>query len=200
MFNLTDSFLKSIETTSGHFLKTLLQKSIDFSKLFSEASSIQEKNKSSSSSSELLELSEKKRQVELSAISSYQNYKSAIAKTKASESEKKSSLLALNGIKKESELLISKILEDEFVVACDSMGELTDSGEFSCLLKSCQEMNKTISFIIGGSFGLSQEIKSKADKIFSASLLTFPHRLFRLILVEQIFRAHTIISNMPYHK
>jgi len=61
-------------------------------------------------------------------------------------------------------------------------------------------MNKTISFIIGGSFGLSEEIKSKADKIFSASLLTFPHRLFRLILVEQIFRAHTIISNMPYHK
>ena len=103
-------------------------------------------------------------------------------------------------IKKESELLISKILEDEFVVACDSMGELTDSGEFSCLLKSCQEMNKTISFIIGGSFGLSEETKSKADKIFSASLLTFPHRLFRLILVEQIFRAHTIISNMPYHK
>ena len=80
------------------------------------------------------------------------------------------------------------------------MGELTDSSEFSCLLKSCQEMNKTISFIIGGSFGLSEEIKSKADKIFSASLLTFPHRLFRLILVEQIFRAHTIISNMPYHK
>ena len=103
-------------------------------------------------------------------------------------------------IKKESELLISKILENEFVVVCDSMGELTNSGEFSCLLKSCQEMNKTISFIIGASFGLSQEIKSKADKIFSASLLTFPHRLFRLILVEQIFRAHTIISNMPYHK
>jgi len=103
-------------------------------------------------------------------------------------------------IKKESELLISKILENEFVIACDAMGELTDSGEFSCLLKNCQEMNKTISFIIGGSFGLSQEIKSKADKIFSASLLTFPHRLFRLILVEQIFRAHTIISNMPYHK
>ena len=49
-------------------------------------------------------------------------------------------------IKKESELLISKILENEFVVACDSMGELADSGEFSCLLKSCQEMNKTISF------------------------------------------------------
>ena len=58
-----------------------------------------------------VELSEKKRQVELSAISSYQNYKSAIAKTKASESEKKSSLLALNGIKKESEFGIRTILD-----------------------------------------------------------------------------------------
>ena len=58
-----------------------------------------------------IELSEKKRQVELSAISSYQNYKSAIAKTKASKSEKKSSLLALNGIKKESEFGIRTILD-----------------------------------------------------------------------------------------
>ena len=58
-----------------------------------------------------VELSEKQRQVELSAIYSYQNYKSAIAKTKASESEKKSSLLALNGIKKESEFGIRTILD-----------------------------------------------------------------------------------------
>ena len=58
-----------------------------------------------------VELSEKQRQVELSAISSYENYKSAIAKTKASESEKKSSLLALNGIKKESEFGIRTILD-----------------------------------------------------------------------------------------
>ena len=58
-----------------------------------------------------IQLSEKQRQVELSAISSYQNYKSAIAKTKASESEKKSSLLALNGIKKESEFGIRTILD-----------------------------------------------------------------------------------------
>ena len=58
-----------------------------------------------------IELSEKQRQIELSAISSYQNYKSAIAKTKASESEKKSSLLALNGIKKESEFGIRTILD-----------------------------------------------------------------------------------------
>ena len=57
------------------------------------------------------ELSEKQRQVEVSAISSYQNYKSAIAKTKASDSEKKSSLLALNGIKKESEFGIRTILD-----------------------------------------------------------------------------------------
>ena len=51
-----------------------------------------------------------------------------------------------------------------------------------------------------GSFGLSSEIKKSSDKVFSASSFTIPHKLFRLILVEQIYRAHTIISNMPYHK
>ena len=59
---------------------------------------------------------------------------------------------------------------------------------------------KTICFIIGGSFGLSQEIKDNSNMVLSASLLTFPHRLFRLILVEQIYRAHTIMNKMPYHK
>jgi 23S rRNA (pseudouridine1915-N3)-methyltransferase len=47
---------------------------------------------------------------------------------------------------------------------------------------------------------LSSEIKDNSNKVLSASLFTFPHRLFRLILVEQIYRAHTIVNNMPYHK
>ena len=63
-----------------------------------------------------------------------------------------------------------------------------------------QESDKTITFVIGGSFGLSSEIKDNSNKVLSASLFTFPHRLFRLILVEQIYRAHTIVNNMPYHK
>ena len=62
-----------------------------------------------------------------------------------------------------------------------------------------QEINN-ISFIIGGSFGLSSNILKRSNQILSASLFTFPHKLFRLIIVEQIYRAHTIINNMPYHK
>jgi len=103
-------------------------------------------------------------------------------------------------IKNESKLLMSKISKDDFVVAWDSMGKQNNSEEFSYFLKSFEKTNQNICFVIGGSFGLSQDIKNNADKIFSASLLTFPHRLFRLILVEQIYRAHTILTNMPYHK
>ena len=100
----------------------------------------------------------------------------------------------------ESKLLLSKMSKDDFVIAWDSMGEQINSKKFSNFIKSFNKINQNICFVIGGSFGLSLDIKNSADKVFSASLLTFPHRLFRLILVEQIYRAHTIISNMPYHK
>ena len=54
--------------------------------------------------------------------------------------------------------------------------------------------------IIGGSYGVSKEIKTKADLILSASQLTFPHRLFKILLMEQIYRASAINRNHPYHK
>ena len=88
----------------------------------------------------------------------------------------------------------------DFIVSWDINGDEISSEGFSNFISSCQQTNKSISFIIGGSFGLSSEIKKCSDKVFSASSFTIPHKLFRLILVEQIYRAHTIISNMPYHK
>ena len=103
-------------------------------------------------------------------------------------------------IKKESKLILSRILKKDFVIACDSTGDQINSSQFSKLILRCQKNYKTICFIIGGSFGLSPEIKDNSNKVLSASLFTFPHRLFRLILVEQIYRAHTIVNNMPYHK
>ena len=88
----------------------------------------------------------------------------------------------------------------DFIVSWDIKGDEISSEGFSNFISLCQQTNKSISFIIGGSFGLSSEIKKCSDKVFSASSFTIPHKLFRLILVEQIYRAHTIISNMPYHK
>ena len=103
-------------------------------------------------------------------------------------------------IEKESKLLIEKIYKDDYVVAWDSYGEQINSETLTNFLSKKFEINKSISFLVGGSHGLSDEIKKKSHKVYSASLLTFPHRLFRVILVEQIYRAHTIMNNMPYHK
>ena len=91
-------------------------------------------------------------------------------------------------------------LKDDFIIAFDMNGDQICSKKFSDLIFNNQESDKRITFVIGGSFGLSSEIKDNSNKVLSASLFTFPHRLFRLILVEQIYRAHTIVNNMPYHK
>jgi len=103
-------------------------------------------------------------------------------------------------LERESDLILSKVLKDDYVISWDSGGEIINSKNFSSFILDCQRSKPSIVFIIGGSFGLSEKVKQKSNKVFSASKLTFPHRIFRLLLVEQIYRAHSIISNMPYHK
>ena len=103
-------------------------------------------------------------------------------------------------IEKESKLLMEKISKEDYVVAWDSFGEKINSETLASFLSENFEINNSICFLVGGSFGLSAYIKKISNKVFSASMLTFPHRLFRVILVEQIYRAHTIINKMPYHK
>tara|TARA_Y100000768_G_scaffold380285_1_gene357203 strand:+ start:3633 stop:4097 length:465 start_codon:yes stop_codon:yes gene_type:complete len=103
-------------------------------------------------------------------------------------------------IEKESKLLMEKISKEDYVVAWDSCGEKINSETLASFLSENFEINNSICFLVGGSFGLSADIKKISNKVFSASMLTFPHRLFRVILVEQIYRAHTIINKMPYHK
>ena len=103
-------------------------------------------------------------------------------------------------LNKESSLILSKISKNDFVISWDLDGDNIDSKDFSNFILDCQKLRQKIIFIVGGSFGLSPTVIKRSDKVFSASKLTFPHRIFRLLLVEQIYRAHTIISNMPYHK
>lgn len=75
-----------------------------------------------------------------------------------------------------------------------------NSKEFSNYLDKSFITNSTITFIIGGSDGLDNRIKDLADIKISFSQLTFPHQLFRVILLEQIYRAFKIINNECYHK
>jgi len=97
----------------------------------------------------------------------------------------------------EGELLLKAIDKTSYIIALDESGSLLSSQHFA---QKIEKIDKPISFIIGGAYGLSAEVKTRADSIISLSLMTMPHIFARLFLVEQIYRAYTIISNHPYHK
>jgi 23S rRNA (pseudouridine1915-N3)-methyltransferase len=103
-------------------------------------------------------------------------------------------------LKLEAELITQKIPSDSYLILCDMKGEKMSSRGFSKLFEKLIHQNLKICFVIGGSFGISENLKTKSNKMLSASNFTFPHRLFRIILVEQIYRAISIINNAPYHK
>ena len=87
-----------------------------------------------------------------------------------------------------------------FTIVLDILGKQIDSIELSKTIEKITQTNSTITFVIGASNGLSDEIKSKANLKLSFSLMTFPHQLMRVILLEQIYRAFTILNNIAYHK
>ena len=101
---------------------------------------------------------------------------------------------------KEKELLIKHITSKDYVITLEIEGKQLDSLELAKKIEGLQIYNSNIVFIIGGSYGLHQQIKDRADYKLSFSKLTFPHQLFRIILLEQIYRAYKIINNESYHK
>ena len=101
---------------------------------------------------------------------------------------------------KEITNLNSMINMKVFNVALDLRGEKLSSEEFANFVDKTLVINSNITFIIGPSDGLNEEILNKCNKIISFSDLTFPHGLFRGILLEQIYRAFKIIHNETYHK
>lgn len=98
----------------------------------------------------------------------------------------------------EGERLLKQIKDTDFVVALDENGKEFDSREFSAWLKRNQD--KHVVFVVGGALGLGNNIKKRANLILAFSMMTFPHQMARLILLEQIYRAFTIIKNIEYHK
>lgn len=97
---------------------------------------------------------------------------------------------------------IAKVLDqNSYVIVMDIEGKQMTSEDFS---KKIDEIttyeNGKITFIIGGSLGISNEIKSQANFKLSFSKMTFPHQLFRVMLLEQIYRQFRIAKNEPYHK
>ena len=105
----------------------------------------------------------------------------------------------INTIKKrEAERILPNL--KGYVIVTDIQGKKATSVELSTLIKSIGDKVGVITFVIGGSYGLDQSVKDKADYKISFSDMTFPHTLFRLMLTEQIYRAFTIINGSNYHK
>ena len=104
-------------------------------------------------------------------------------------------------IKTEGEDILSKINSDDFVITLEIEGKMISSVELAEKIQNLLTYGKTkIDFISGGSWGLSDEVKKRSNYALSFSKFTFPHQLMRLVLIEQIYRAFTIINNKEYHK
>lgn len=102
---------------------------------------------------------------------------------------------------KEGERIQKAIKDDAYVIALAIEGKQMDSVELSeKLARLGVDGNSHITFIIGGSLGLSKEVLARADEKLSFSKMTFPHQLMRVILLEQIYRAYRIQYGEPYHK
>lgn len=104
-------------------------------------------------------------------------------------------------IEAEGKRILQKINSSDYVIAMCIEGRLLSSEELSKTIDSISLSGKsTIDFIIGGSYGLSDEVKRRADLRLSMSRMTFPHQMARMILSEQIYRAFEISGNGKYHK
>lgn len=102
--------------------------------------------------------------------------------------------------KHECEEIKKHIDPKDYIIVLDIKGELLDSIELSKKIDSVFNTHSNITFIIGGSFGLDDDITNMAHYKLSFSKLTFPHQLFRVMLLEQIYRSYKINNNESYHK
>ena len=126
-------------------------------------------------------------------ISKYTNIEIIELKDEGLVEEKKA-------IELEGEKINKYIDNKDYIITLEIEGKQMTSVEFSEKLERIQIENSNIVFIIGGSYGLSNTIKDRSNLKLSFSKMTFPHQLFRVILLEQIYRSYKIMNNEKYHK
>ena len=102
---------------------------------------------------------------------------------------------------KEGQRILAKIPDRAYVITLEIGGEMTDSIALSKKMQKLMTGGAShFAFVIGGSLGLSPEVRNRSDYALSFSRMTFPHQLMRLILLEQIYRCFKIMNHEPYHK
>ena len=100
----------------------------------------------------------------------------------------------------ERDSILNKLNKSDYNILLDIEGNIYNSIEFSRELDKIRNQNSNITFIIGGSNGVHEDIKKIVNERISFSKLTFPHQLFRVMLLEQIYRSFKILNNEEYHK
>lgn len=102
--------------------------------------------------------------------------------------------------KEESDLILSSLSSDDFVVLFDERGKSFNSIEFSKKIENILSSSKKRAvFIIGGAYGVSDEVRSRAQLVVTLSPMVMNHLLAQTVALEQIYRAFTILRNLPYH-
>jgi len=115
--------------------------------------------------------------------------------------ESPESLTPAEAQEREAVELLKKLSSFDYVVALDERGKRLASKDFAALIdKQMLAGTRSVAFVIGGAFGLSEKVRHRANYVLSLSDLTFPHQLTRLVLVEQLYRAYTLIKGIGYHK
>jgi 23S rRNA (pseudouridine1915-N3)-methyltransferase len=115
--------------------------------------------------------------------------------------EERASGNAIEKVKdKEGARLAERIPDGAQTIACEQGGRTLDSSQFAELLKRAREDDRDVAFLIGGAFGLTTDVSSRAAFKLALAPWTLPHEIARLVLVEQIYRAGTIVRGEPYHK
>lgn len=100
----------------------------------------------------------------------------------------------------EAEIILKNISKDAIVILLEEKGTLRNSKDFSVFLERITSTGREINFIIGSGVGLHSSLKEHSNYSLSLSPLTFPHNLARILLIEQIYRAGTILNGKEYHK
>lgn len=100
----------------------------------------------------------------------------------------------------EGAALLSKLSPRDALVALDEKGRALSSVDFARWLERTVSQGRDLAFAVGGDEGLSDEVRARATLVLSLSAMTLPHRLARLVLLEQLYRAVSIMRGEPYHK
>lgn len=107
----------------------------------------------------------------------------------------------VRAVEAEGRQLLRGLGRDDYLIAMDPQGQSLNTEGFARLIADRREHSlKRLVFVIGGPEGLSREVRSRSHRVISLSSMTFSHEIARLLLLEQIYRAFTLVHRIPYHK